>query len=138
ADDKALADLDQVALGQKVRAARLVQEIHIKACGHRQRLPSDGGEDGHVDRVVAERHDGGARDGRAWTQVVLAEGLAEPATARPDLLDGKTAHVAPYLRKLRAQETRQLVGGNNRRIHHVMSQKSLLGSSLGSSLGAPP
>src|SRR5438552_16834050 len=116
ADDKAITELDQVALRQEVRAARLAQEIDIEACGHRQRLPADRGEHRHVDRVVAERHDGGARNCRAWPQGLLAVSLAEPATARPDLLDGKTAHAAPYLRKLRAQETRQLVGCERRRI----------------------
>src|SRR5262249_53281882 len=105
-DDKSLAELDQLAVGQEILAGRFAQEIDVKARGHRQRLPSDRGEQCDVDRVVTERHDGGARDCRPRTQELLTKGLAEPASARPDLLNGKAALAAPHLRKLGAQKAR--------------------------------
>src|SRR3954452_8444512 len=100
ADHKALAHLDQVAVSQEIVAAWLAQEIDIEAGGHRQWLPTDRGKHRHVDRIVAERHDGGARDRRPRAQRLLAEGLAKPTTARPDLLDGKATRTGPHLRKL--------------------------------------
>src|SRR5262245_19540140 len=131
ADDQAFANLDQVAVGQKIVVSRLAQEIDVEAGGHRQRFPSDRRKHRHIDRVVAQRHDGSARNRRAWAQVLLAEGLAEPAAAGPDLFNGKAAHAAPHLRKLRAQESRQFLGRERRYFHHVTSQRSSLGSSVG-------
>src|SRR5262245_14845380 len=121
-DHKSLAELDQLAVGPEILAGRFAQEIDVEASGHRQQLPSARGEQCDVDRVVTERHDGGARDCRSRTLELLTKGLAEPASARPDLFDGKAAFAAPHLRKLGAQKAREFLSRERRCFHQVMSQ----------------
>jgi len=108
---QALAELDQLAVRYEVARRRLTQEIHGEACRHRQRHPADIGKNRDINCTVGKRHQHGAGDRSAWTQILLACRKAHARRHRSHCVNAISLAVAA-LRELACELRLKFAGGH--------------------------
>lgn len=86
-DCKALPELDQARLREKIGRRRLSEKVDGEIDGDRKRHPSNRRKDRDIRRKIRQRHHGRARDRPAGPQRSFAEALTDAAPSKPDHFD---------------------------------------------------
>ena len=107
-DCKALPELDQARLREKIGRRRLSEKVDGEIDGDRKRHPSNGHKDRDIRRKIRQRHHGRARDRPAGPQRSFAKALTDAAPSKPDLFDAIAALRVEHLRKFVAEQALKL------------------------------